>query len=611
MTMLGAMKRRGGEQRDTWSTDSIAIGVAASEWESEATGTGVPRVERLGACMVTADATLYYRDDLRRRLAGAGFESRGESPGALILSAYQAFGRACVDHLEGDFAFVLWDGDRRILVAARDFAGRRSLYFATPGGELILASTVGGVLGDGRVREETNLATLATVAAALWVNTDRTAIQGVSELRAGHVLTWDGRSLETSRFWHPPAALSPEDRHSDAATSELRSLLSAAVAERLAPSGPTAVSLSGGWDSTAVFASGANELQGTNDAARSLIPVSITYPEGDPGREDDLIRAVTSRWNTSSEWIDVDSIQMFADVQTAARQREEPWAHPYEQWNRALSRTARRRGARVILDGVGGDSLFQVSGVFLSDLVRTGRLVEVARQWRAGGGKGVREFLRVAVRPALPARVLSILAAVRGMSSSAHYLERRPSPWIRTAFLREHGVFEAEAGATPPLPHSSAVLAETHAYLLYPAFPRLVSRLSGFAVEEGVELRSPLLDARVVRFAAARPWRDRVDQRETKVLLRRSMRGLLPDEVLAPRTHRTGVTSGYFVRSLRGPGRPVLEPLMENSRLASLGIINPATLQRAWEYFLRTGDDDVGVRIYFTLQCELWLRTHA
>jgi hypothetical protein len=308
------------------------------------------------------------------------------------------------------------------------------------------------------------------------------------------------------------------------------------------------------------------------------------------------------------EWIDIGDIPLVApDARAEARARDEPWSHPFEAWNRALAARAQAFGARVMLDGVGGDSLFQVSSVFLGDLFRAGRWLELRRQWKRGGGGGTREFLRTAVKPALPAPALSLLAKLRGMSPPRHYLQRPASPWIRGSFLREHRVIEQDDAGLPPLPRTNAVIAETHAYLTYPPFPRLMGHLYAFALREGVELRSPLMDSRVVRFAVPRPWHERASGNETKILLRRAMRGLLPDPVLAPRPHRTGTTSTYFSRGLRGAA-PLIEATMEDMLLVSMGMVEPNTLRRAWAHFLSTGDDEVGVRIYFTLQTELWLR---
>ena len=115
----------------------------------------------------------------------------------------------------------------------------------------------------------------------------------------------------------------------------------------------------------------------------------------------------------------------------------------------------------------------------------------------------------------------------------------------------------------------------------------------------------------MVRFAARRPWNERADGRETKVVLRRAMQGLLPAHVLAPRAHRTGVTSAYFLRQMRGPGRPLVEAMLQDPLLASIGMIDAPRLRRAWAHVLEHDDDETGARIFFTLQAELWLRAHA
>ena len=319
---------------------------------------------------------------------------------------------------------------------------------------------------------------------------------------------------------------------------------------------------------------------------------------------------MTARWNATPTWIDVDTIPMFAGARAMARARDEPFAHPYEPWNRTLARAARDHGARVMLDGSGGDQLFQVSGVYLADLFRTGQWIELVRQWRARGGTGAREFAKACIRPLLSDNALELLDALVGGGASRHYLDRAPSPWFRSTFLAREGVLDSERAHRPPLPRSSVVLAETHAFLRYPFFPRVAARVAAYVLDEGVQARSPLLDRRVVAFAAARPWYERVNRNDTKMLLRRSMKGLLPDSVLAPRAYRTGITSGYFRRSLTGTGRELIESLIDARHLADSGAVDPKTLRRAWEYYLETGDEETGVRILFTAQTELWLREH-
>jgi len=613
--MLAASRARGADTNDGWSSADaertrVALGVCRHHWELAAIESrGI--VQRADT-VIAADATLYYRDDLRRQLAQHGTEvARCSSSAELILAAYEAWGDRCAERLEGDFAFIIWDGRARRLFAARDFAGRRTLFHARSGHRFWIASSVDAILADPTVPRDISLTTLTTVAAGLWQHSAETARRAISELPAGCslVITAEG-TMEISRHWRPADREVDNNESLADASRHLQELLVRAVDERMSVEGPTAVSLSGGWDSPAVF--GAGQLVARHSSGRrSIRPVSISYPPGDPGREDEIIESIVGPWGATPEWIQVDDVPMFADPEGDAARRAEPFAHAYEEWNRELSRGARRVGARVILDGAGGDQLFQVSDIYLADLFSRGRWVELARQWRVGGGAGgVRPFYHAAVRRALPPWLSGAIAKARGSGRPPHYLERHPPFWFRRKFLDEHGVLERERAERPALPRSGHVIAETHAFLLFPFYPRIMRMLQGFGVEEGVELRSPLLDDRIVRFAVPRPWHERANGKETKLVLRGAMRGVLPDSVLAPRPKRTGITSAYFIRQLRG-ARPYFERMMEDSALASIGMIDLPRLRHAWEHFARHDDDELGGRLFFTLQAELWFRARS
>lgn len=619
--MLRAMAAVGGSER--WVSESplgsseatVTLGASAHPWELAWRPLAMATS---GAVSVAADTTLFHRNDLRRALGRP--EDGTANDAALILAAYAHWGTAGIAKLEGEFAFVLYDRDRRLVIAARDFAGLRPLVFAPLGESLLIASRTEGLLSDPGVPRALDLASLTTVAAGLWSHSPQTVFRAIKELPAGHLLVAEldtnGGLRATPRveaFWSPPPRVETRRLPLGPAAEELRALLVSAVRERVAPDGPTAISLSGGWDSSAVGSAATLVLSGT-DRAR-LRPVSISYPPGDPGREDEIIETVTTAWGVTPAWIPVDEIRLLGgttgDPVAEAAARALPFAHSYEHWNRALSRRARAAGARVILDGVGGDQLFQISDIYLADLFARGQWIELATQWRARGGRSLRDLWQWAVRPALPDALNHGIARLRGAPAAPDYLTRRPPLWFRAKFLAQHDVMARELAARPVAPRGDRVLIETHAFLRFAFFTRVVALLRGYALEEGVALRSPLLDDRVVRFAAQRPWSERADRKETKILLRKAMEGLIPPQVIAPRTHRTGITSAYFLRQLRGPARPVLESLLKDPVLASIGMIDPVRLRRAWEHVLAHDDDETGARVFFTLQTELWLRSRT
>lgn len=433
---------------------------------------------------VVADATLYYQADLRARIGGAG-----GSAAELIAQAIAKDPQRALDWLEGDFAFVAWKQDSGEIIAARDFSGKRPLFYAPVPNGLLLASDATTLLADPAVDRRIDLARVAAVAAGLWAHGAATAYQGIHELPAGSVLRWrPGGSVSIRPHWQMPDRIETRRQPLDEAAAELRVLLDAAVRERLAQNGRTAVSLSGGWDSTAVY--------GTAKALGADVHgVSVSYPEGDPGREDEFIEKITTFWKTSPDFLDVDSIPLAGDWTTEAALRPLPFAHAYEHWNRAIAARARASGATVILDGVGGDQLFQCGDIYLADLLRGGQWLEALHQVRRPDRSLDWARLKTwGVDPLLPRWWRARQARRQNRVFTADYLERLPPRWFRHSFLREHHVLQSERAARPLRRASSYVLAEGQAYIEFAFFPRIFAMLSGFVADAGLELRSPLLD---------------------------------------------------------------------------------------------------------------------
>ena len=601
-----------------WRGAGATLAVARQPWELTPSMSGDALVVTDGAIAVAADASIYYRDDLRAALARARVAATGETASHLILAAYRAWGADCAAHLEGDFSFVIWDGGEKRVVAARDFSGKRTLYHSTftsgiANGSLVLASTAGGALALPGANASLNLAAIAETAAGLWGGSSETAYVAVRVLLGAQTLTLErGAQMRLHQHWTPPRASTRGSPPFEEAAIELRKLLTRAVTERLDAEGDTTIWLSGGWDSPAVFAAGANALD-TSNSLHKLLPVSISYPEGDQGREDELIRDIASRWNANVHWLDIQNIPFFDHPEERAKTRDEPFAHPFEMWHRSLARGTRATHSRVALEGVGGDQLFQVSEVFLADLLRTGRFAELAREWKAKGmsGSGFRTFFRWAIQPNLSRPTLALAQLARGGRPLVGYLERALPPWISQQFARDHALDTRDRLYAPRVAHRNRSDRETAWYLSHQYFPRIFGATSNFALEEGVEIRSPLYDKRIIEFALTRPREERSEGTETKRLLRASIRGLLPDSILQPRAKRTGETGGYFTRSMRRQLPAIVESVFEHSILAHAGVIDAMVYQQSVVDYARGVQSNFAVALYFTLQTELWLRSHS
>ena len=549
--ILEALEPRGADQGAVLADSVATLGVRRADWELGGDFSDGALVVRDGSLALVADASLYYRKDLIRRLEQAGIHPSGHTPSHLILAAYRAWGARCAAYLEGDFAFLLWDPAGRTLHCARDFSGRRPLYYAVLGHEFVAASTLAAIRAHPRCSDALNLAVLAETASALVNTAAETCYAAVSALAPGTSLTYRiAPGIEITRHWEPPSAGPSGPSSFEAGAEELRALLGSAVAERLPHAESAALSLSGGWDSTAVYGVAQQVLQARGSG--NLVPVSISYPPGDPGREDELIRAVTSRWNAEPRWLDIGSIPLFRRTVEEAARRDEPFCHPFRHWNTALATAGRSAGARVMLDGYGGDQLFGCSNAYLADLLRQGRWSELAREWRlVAARQPLRTQLRWLVLPLVPPWALQSGGLLRDGQPLPGYFQRLPASWIRNDFARRFDLMGRQEPWRPPGRARRSCDEEMRHYLTSPFFAAICAQVAQFGLEAGVESRSPLYDRRVIAFAASRPREERNSAGDSKRLLRRAVRGLLPEEVLASRTRKTGTTNKYFGGSMR------------------------------------------------------------
>jgi asparagine synthase (glutamine-hydrolysing) len=125
------MATRGADRIETRAVAGAGLAAGRFEWETQSTATG-PIVLDDGVRIAVADASIYYRDDLRRAIrqacASRPFEPSGDAATHLILDAYRAWGNQCARHLEGDYTFAVWDREAGTVGCARDFSGSRPLY---------------------------------------------------------------------------------------------------------------------------------------------------------------------------------------------------------------------------------------------------------------------------------------------------------------------------------------------------------------------------------------------------------------------------------------------------------------------------------------------------
>lgn len=574
--MLAAMHARGTERIELWEGEGVALGAVSNAWEAGPDGPGAARVAFDDAAAVATDASLYYVGELCGALERAGVQP-GASPAAHALAAYRAWGDRFLEHIEGDFALVVWDRRERRVVAARDHSGGRPLFYAASDGRLALASRLDGLTTLPAFDRTLDMLSIGNDALHLRVQIlEGTAYTAAKRLPAGHRLDWRASAPpNVARWWDVPIFLRGDGPPFAEATEELRRLIVAAVAERTAHAGGAAIWLSGGYDSSTLFA--ASHIAAERFGAQPAHPVSMSHPPGDAGREDEFIEASTGFWHVRPTWVQVDDVPALESPVRDALLRDEPMYHTYELSNRWLAVATRAAGCRAAIVGNGGDQFFSSGVARLADHFRSGRFLTLAREWReAGGGSDWRLFVRAVVLPNVPAAALVVASRLRQRRTLPHRLARRLPIWTNQSFQHLTALEELNRAGLERRSREGEGYAglEQSWSLRHVLGERINGAYTGTGLLDGIELRSPLFDARVIRFAAGRPLEESYSHRENKRLLRGAFSGYLPNTVLAPRSARTGLPTRSLLRTAVEHAGWVKDECAKGMILADLGVID-------------------------------------
>lgn len=442
---------------------------------------------------VVADARLDNREELAATL-GPPLRTAALADAAFILAAYQKWGLECADHLDGDFAFILWDQAASLLLAARDLFGIRPLLYAEEDGDVVIASSIKGVLAGLRHRPAMDFD-------YLWKRANRaddlaptaTAYSSIKRLAPGHRLVVTPQDRRCVRYGElrPRQNLvnSPEDIF-----EEFRALLTRAVERRLRGCTPIGFMLSGGFDSSAIVTL-ADRAVAQGRSAATLRSYSAVYERVSEADERGYLQSVLLRcphvvptlFPSDHESWSIDTL----DSTDGLELEEPPVGSRFSQC--VTGKLAVSDGCRVVVTGAWADELL------FRRPYQTGALF-----WGLS----------------LPA-----------MRRELKYFLRKPKPLARTSvpnLLRRVGSVAARLGLVdPPLPVVGALLRQRFTRGGDAALLADAARRSRWV---GAETRMPFLDRRLHEFVMAVPPEYLFLPGRVKRLLRESLADLLPPE---------------------------------------------------------------------------------
>lgn len=644
--MLTAIAHRGPDARAQWADGPIALGHALLQTTPESRYEQQPLEGPAGTHVLVADARIDNRDALLQALALDG--DPAEIPdSALILHAYQHWGPACVDHLIGDFAFALWDADRRELFCARDHLGIRPFFYHhIPGEALHFASELKALVAPLPAPPPLDEQRLVDQLARLYVDPEATIYQGFRRLPPAHTLTAaaDG-TVTTRRYW----TLTPDDlppMTDEAYAARFRELFEEAVRCRLRSLTPVGADLSGGLDSSAV-ACVARDLvraEGRGEAVHSFSYTFDATPESD---ERAYVEEVLDQGGFEPHWLDGDTRgpltdldEIYADVlddYVAGGMHYMIWAS-YDE--------AHAAGLRVMLNGFDGDTTVSHGELYLHELARRGDWEQFAREatWLSrryqeadhkqpfeemfsSVGALVKQYAYPELeRLARARRVIPLVRAIRALSThftlSAYALSRRFLPLLwkgpepttppePTPVLRPDVAERFDVAARQQAAHEAAAASWDTVRDRQQAQFGLLTRTHGleamdhYAAHWGLEARLPFMDIRLIQYCLGLPPTQSLRQGWTRWILRTSLAAVLPSSVC----WRLGKARMFAAnkRALFEQNGPLLRDA--TSDLGCLQrYLDPDTVQDLYDRRTTLPPADF-VRLQRVASCALWART--
>jgi asparagine synthase (glutamine-hydrolysing) len=561
--MLDAMPHRAPDGQSVWSGGPVGLGHAAHHTTPEARAERWPLRSPDGSRLLVADARIDNRTELIDRLRPPAAADGVVTDAALILAAYERWGRDCPVHLIGDFAFVIWDAAAEILFGARDALGVRPFFYAHRAGEpfafgseikALRAAWPDDRTGDWPIRDEH----VGDILARLQPDPAATVYEDVYRLPPGRAIAVTPAGVETWAYW----TLDPGRELRLGSDAEYAAAFAErfyeAVRCRLRSAGPVGTCLSGGLDSSSI-AVAARDLRrrGADEAGTGPLPAfSIVYDEFPSCDERAYIRAVLETGGFESSFFRADDVTPLDGLADLAALHDEPFLAPNLAVTWRHHAAMREAGVTVLLDGHGGDEVVSHGEGCLHELARSGAWGRLAREiWGASkvyGERGVALLWasliwRESVRPWINRRHWGrrLLARAQALTRFAGALRRRfapahaPAPgaaeWapLVSDALRARIDLDARRRRhrqrLKAVPRTSRAL--HHHQVVDPMQGEALEILNRTAAAQGLEARFPFFDRRLVEFCLALPPDQKLRNGLGRYVLRAALQGRLPDAV--------------------------------------------------------------------------------
>lgn len=554
---------------------------------------------------IVFNGEIYNFQELRADLGKKGHKFYTNSDTEIIIHLYDEYGVDCVQYLRGMFVFAIWDEIEKSLFIARDRVGKKPLLYSyQPNGDLIFGSEFNALLQHPGVSREIDNEAIHHYLSYLCVPAPLTAFKQIRKLEPGHWLIWKNGEIKTQRYWLPDFHNKINITEEEAEEETLR-LLREATKMRMISEVPLGAFLSGGVDSSTVVALMAEFSD------KPVKTFSIGFEEEDYSELKYAKRVAEHIGAEHHEFIvKPNAIEI---LPLLVEHYGEPYADSSSIPTYYVSRETRKH-VTVALNGDGGDESFagyerylamrlsekyhKIPGILRKGVIENAvNLLPVSATKRRSKTKDLKRFVKAASLPKVE-RYLSLVNAIDKSAKENLYTEdfrNQVKSADSAAFLKEwfdrsngNGIVDA------------TMFTDQMTYL-----PNdLLVKVDIASMANSLEARSPLLDHKVIEFAAKLPESIKLKGSENKSLLKKVGARLVPRDVLYRKKMGFGVPIANW---LRGELKDFLRDNLLSEKFAKRGILKQSEVEKMINEHL-SGEKDNYNQLWTILMLELWFQ---
>ena len=574
--MCEQMKHRGPDSEGLWLDDSVALGMRRLSIIDLHTGEQ-PVYSEDKSIVVVMNGELYNFREVRAELEKRGHAFETQTDTEILPHLYEEYGEAMLEHINGMFAFALWDTRKEKLIIARDRFGEKPLYYGIFDNKLIFASEPKVLLANPAVKTEINTDALRQYLSFDYVPAPHSIYKNVYKLPAAHLLILEKGEFRTRRYWNLSFQKEDFPTTFERSVEELRELLADAVKMRLVSDVPLGILLSGGVDSSAVAAFAA---QFSTEKVKTF---SIGFEE-DSFDESKFARQVATHLGTE-HYEDKLSVEKAADLITEiGGWLDEPLSDGSLLPTLLLSRFVRKH-VTVALGGDGGDEIFAGYPMYYGH--KMARVYEQLPQFlRSGVIEPIVNSL-----PVSSSNLSFDYKAKRFVAASKYDVVMRHHSWFGSFSIDEQNkllnkdILATTSGdiyrdANDLLKLTDAKNEIEQMQFLDMNFymaEDILTKVDRASMAVSLEVRAPFLDPRIAQFAASIPLEYKLKGNKGKYILKKAVAPFLPKNILQRPKKGFGIPIADWLKNRLNP---LMHDLLAPEKLKKQGLFNTDFVQK-------------------------------